>query len=140
VRGGAEKSPESFWHMSDSTDDLYREFIIEEYSNPQNKGQLPDADVVHKEENASCGDMMTVYLKVQDNSLSDIKWSGIGCAISVASMSLVSQYAKGKTFAEIQAVTKKDLEEVLGIRDISPNREKCLMLGLRAVQKAIIKL
>lgn len=122
--------------------DLYQEIILEEYAHPQNKGVLNDADAQHSESNSSCGDQVTVYLKwdSQRRKIIDTRWEGVGCAISMATASFLSEHLKGMTAADVQALQQVDLEKLLGIEDISPGRQKCLMLGLVAYQKAVQKI
>jgi len=122
-----------------NSSNLYQETILDELKNPQNYGELPDADVVVEETNASCGDEVTVFIKTDDTgySILDIRWTGVGCAISQASMSLLSEKIKGMSIAEIQNLSKEEMEELVGVDQISVGRVKCLMLGLKAVQKAL---
>lgn len=117
--------------------DLYQQVLLEELSHPQNKGELPDADVQYRALNASCGDDMTVYLKFDGDVVSAIKWHGSGCAISQATMSLLSQELTGMTKKEIREIQQDNLEELIGVSSISSGRIKCLMLGLSAVQRAL---
>lgn len=120
-------------------DDLYQEVILEEYSNPQNKGQLPNTDVKVAETNASCGDEVEVFVKFDQTGqkIQDVKWRGVGCAISMATASIVSQHILGKTRKEVLEIEQHDLEEMLGIPEISPGRVKCLLLALKAFKKAV---
>lgn len=120
--------------------DLYQEIIIEEYRHPHNKGEMIDADVQHRERNSSCGDEVTVFLKFDaEERISEVLWSGDGCAISISGMSLLSEFVKHKTTSEVLGLKKSDVEELLGIEEIAYGREKCLVLGLTAVQHAIKK-
>jgi nitrogen fixation NifU-like protein len=119
--------------------DLYHEVIIEEFQNRQNQGQLADADISLHNRNSSCGDEVTVYLKFDSTGqiIEQVKWEGDGCAISIAATSLLSAYIMGKTVIDVLALQKKDLEQMLGIDEIAYGREKCLLLGLQTIQKAI---
>jgi len=119
--------------------DLYQEMIMEEYRHPQHKGELVDPDFSWHERNSSCGDEVTVYLKLdpKHQQIADISWTGDGCAISMAAMSFVSQQVMGKSVAEVLKLNKKDLEKMMGIEEIAYGREKCLVLGLEAVQKSL---
>jgi nitrogen fixation protein NifU and related proteins len=121
------------------TDDLYQEVILEEYSNPQNKGQLQDADVKVAETNASCGDEVEVFVKFDQSGqkIEDVKWRGVGCAISMATASILSQHILGKTRKEVLEVEQHELEEMLGVSEISLGRVKCLLLALKAFKKAV---
>ncbi len=116
--------------------DLYQEIIIEEFRHPHNFGAMSDADYVIHERNSTCGDEVTMYLKVTpDGRISEVKWEGNGCAISMATMSVLSQVIQNKTFAEIKKMSQKDLEELLGLEEIALGRVKCLTLGFSALKK-----
>lgn len=123
------------------TKDLYQEVILEEYSNPKHKGQLDDADVKVAQTNASCGDEIEVFVKFDHSreKVEKVSWRGVGCAISMATASLVSDLIIGKSCQQVLALQQHDLEELLGIDEISPGRKKCLMLAMKAFQKAILR-
>jgi nitrogen fixation NifU-like protein len=121
--------------------DLYKEKIIDHYRNPRNFGDLSGATVKVREANASCGDMIELALKfkVQDlkgKVIEDIRFKGIGCAISTAAASLLTEAVKGKTVKRIKEMTDKKAVGMLGIK-VSPGRVRCLMLPWRALQKAV---
>lgn len=119
-------------------DDLYQEVILEEYAHPKNKGVLEQFDVHFAERNASCGDQIEVYLQFSDeDKINAVSWVGVGCAISMATASVLSEFIKGKTKLEIAQLKKEDLEALVGIDEIAFGREKCLLLSLTAFQKAI---
>ena len=119
--------------------DLYQEIILETYRSPQYKGSLADVDVTHVERNASCGDEVTVQIKMDQarKNVLEIRWQGEGCAISLATLDLLIPELQGQTVENILKKTKTDLLQRLGLEEISPGREKCLMLGLRAIQKGL---
>ncbi|HYD35043.1 MAG TPA: iron-sulfur cluster assembly scaffold protein [Vitreimonas sp.] len=121
--------------------DLYQEIILEEARQPQNVGQLEDADYVIHDLNASCGDEVTIYLKLDSKTkkIAAVKWQGQGCVISQAAMSLLSAHlmAHHITLDQIQLLSHRDLSEWLGINDISPGRLKCLLLGLNALKRKL---
>lgn len=116
--------------------DLYQQVLLEELASPQNKYEMEDTDVSFHAVNASCGDDMTVFLKMDGRTITDISWIGSGCAISQATMSLLSEEIKGKTVENVENISQHDLEELIGIDEISVGRIKCLMLGLSAVKSA----
>ncbi len=120
------------------TQDLYQEIILEEYAHPKNVGSLDGPDATVTETNSSCGDQMTVFLKfdAKTHQVTQVAWMGAGCAISMAMASILSEYLKGKTVQEIAAMTKKDLESMIGTDQIAFGRQKCLTLALHAFQKA----
>ncbi len=120
--------------------DLYQEAILDELRHPQNKGELPDADVTIHETNASCGDDVTVLIKFDSTGekIANLKWHGQGCAISQAAMSFLSEKIKGMSLNEIKAIQQADVESLLGLEEpIAYGRMKCLLLGLHAVHKAL---
>lgn len=119
--------------------DIYQEALIAEAQQPQNSGQLPDADVKHHETNASCGDEVTITLKFSKDkkTVEDVRWAGRGCVVSQASMSVLSEKLKGASLAQIKQWQKADLLPFFGMNDISAGREKCFLMGLKAVQKML---
>jgi len=119
--------------------DLYREQILDHYKNPQNFGQLKGADVVVKETNASCGDEFEFFLKLDAGKIADIKFQGVGCAISMAANSLVSEMVKGKTLQKVKTMTEKDIFKLLGVA-VNPGRVRCATLPLRALKKGLEQL
>jgi len=120
---------------------LYQEIIIDESQNPENFGVLDDSDFTATDGNASCGDTITVYINLTEDQkvIKDIKWQGEGCAISKASMSLLSQEISGKTVQEVMSMSQDNLLKLIGLDSISSGRIKCLMVGLSVVQKALEK-
>lgn len=119
--------------------DLYRATILEEASHPVNRGKLADYDLTYRYRNASCGDLFTVFIKLDETKslITTIGWEGEGCVISIAAMSLVSQQLANKTLEEVAGITHQDIGRWLGIDLISPGRIACVAIGLRTVQKAI---
>lgn len=119
--------------------DIYRENILDHYKNPRNSGTMDDADVSHREYNASCGDDLTIFMKFDGKgNLNDVKFSGKGCAISQASMSMLTEFVKGFTIQKIREVTKDDIFEMLGT-EIGPGRIKCALLPLKAINIGLEK-
>lgn len=113
--------------------DLYQEIILDHAGNPRNFGVLENPTYILKEANASCGDMVEIRLLVQSGVIVEVKWRGVGCAISTASSSMVSEMVKGKTLTEAKAITEKHLLKEMGLAEILPTREKCLLLPLKAL-------
>ena len=121
-------------------DDLYQEVLLEHYKNPQNKGSLSGEKnhvKVVKNINVGCGDELTVEVIIQDQTIQDLKWNGVGCVISMASMSVLSEYIKGKTIEEIEKIDEKRMIELIGLNEIVPARKKCMMLSINTIQRAI---
>jgi nitrogen fixation protein NifU and related proteins len=118
--------------------DIYREVLLEAANNPQNYGKLDDADVVSHHLNPSCGDEITVYIKTDRvGKIIDISWEGQGCIISRASMGELSELLKNMPHSEFEKIDKTTLLDLLGIETIAPGREKCLLVGLQTVKKAL---
>ncbi len=118
-------------------DDLYRDEILEHYREPHNFGTLDAPDASYEGHNPLCGDRITMMLIVDDaGAVSDVAFSGRGCAISQASASLLTDEIKGRPVAEIEAMTNQDILELLGI-EISPARLKCALLSLSTLQNAL---
>lgn len=119
--------------------DLYQTIIIEEATAPQNKGTLSHFDAQFSHTNASCGDEVSVQLAFSDDKqrVTAVAWQGVGCAISQAAMSFLSEAIKGKSLTEVLALQQRDMENLLGLDQITLGRTKCLMVGLIAVRKAI---
>ena len=118
-------------------DDLYRDEILEHYRQPHNFGTLESPDAIHEGNNPLCGDRITMMLTLDaTGSVSDVAFSGRGCAISQASASLLTDEIKGRSVAEVEAMTNQDILDLLGI-EISPARLKCALLSLDTLQHAL---
>lgn len=119
------------------SDSLYSELVLEESRHPHNEGVAADADVTVTEGVASCGDVAVVGLKITDKTIEKMSWEATGCAISRASISLLSSAVEGQSMAAVANWTIKDVLSLLHLEQISPGRERCLLLGLRALQRAL---
>jgi nitrogen fixation NifU-like protein len=118
-------------------DDLYRDEILEHYREPHNFGTLDAPDAVHEGNNPLCGDRITMMLALSDEgTVTDVAFSGRGCAISQASASLLTDEIKGRPLADVEAMRNQDILDMLGI-EISPARLKCAMLSLDTMQTAL---
>lgn len=116
--------------------DLYREEVMDHYENPRNKGEVSSPSMEGRDTNASCGDMIQYHLKTKDGKLVQVKWMGIGCAISTAAASKLSEWLEGKKVAEVKKMNEDELVELIGFA-VSPGRRKCLTLPVRVVMKTI---
>lgn len=114
---------------------MYSEKVMEHFSNPRNVGVMKDADGVGKVGNPVCGDMMTFYIKVKDNRISDVKFQTFGCGAAIAVSSMVSEMAMGKTLEEAGNITNDDVAKELG--GLPKNKHHCSNLGADALHKAI---
>ena len=113
---------------------LYREQIIDLYERPLNYGQLDHHHFSYEEDNPLCGDVIRIDVTLDDeNRVSEVKWSGDGCAISQASASLLTEEIKGMTLDEVKAFTKEELLELVGI-PLSMARVKCALLSLKVLK------
>lgn len=111
-------------------DDMYREYILEHYRHPHNFGTLEDFSFEAEGVNPLCGDELKVQVRLDaDRKVEALRFSGHGCAISQASMSILSDEILGKSIDEVAALTKDDVLELVGI-ELSPVRLKCALLGL----------
>jgi nitrogen fixation NifU-like protein len=122
--------------MSDMDDDLYREQILDHYKSPRNHGTLEGASVTAEGHNPLCGDQIVVDLKLADERIEGIRFRGQGCAISQASLSMLSERIVGMPIAEVAAIPRQDVEQMLGI-PLSPIRLKCALLGLGVIKVAL---
>ena len=117
-------------------DDIYREIILDHYKNPRNKGTLDPHDYSYEDVNPLCGDEIRVDVRVKDDRVSEIAFSGRGCAVSQASASILMEMVEGKSLDEVKAITKDDLLDEIGI-PVSPARLKCALLGLKVLKAGI---
>lgn len=114
---------------------MYTETVMDHFAHPRNAGVIEDADGVGEVGNPMCGDMMTFYVKVQDDILVDVKFQTFGCVAAIAVSSMVSEMAKGKKLDEVQGITNKLVAEALG--GLPPNKMHCSNLGAEALDLAI---
>ena len=116
--------------------DIYAERLIQYYEKPHNKGKISDATIHMHEENVTCGDVITIYLKINQGKVEDVKFEGDGCAISMASASMITDFIKGKSLADVEKMNVGTVMEVIGI-DPGPARLHCATLSMRAIKGAV---
>jgi nitrogen fixation NifU-like protein len=108
---------------------------MQHFSNPQNVGEIPDADGVGEVGNPVCGDLMTIYIKVKDDRVSDIKFKTFGCAAAIATSSIITTMAKGKTLDEALNISRNDVAKELG--GLPPQKLHCSNLAADGLKLAI---
>jgi len=120
-------------------DNLYRDFILEHYRQPHNRGVLDPADLAFADSNPTCGDEMSMTLRLGDGGtgIADVAFDGRGCAISQASASILTDELRGKSLDELRAIDPRDVVENLGV-PIGPARLKCALLSYKVLQGAVI--
>ncbi len=117
-------------------DDLYRENILEHYKNPANKGKIADSDYSFEDENPLCGDHLHIDLKTDEQGIiTEAKFDGHGCAISMASADMLLETLIGKSIEDVKQLGKQDVLDLLGI-ELSPVRLKCALLSLKVAKAA----
>ena len=117
-------------------DDIYRQYILDHYRDPRNHGHLESPDVHAADTNPLCGDRVELDLNVHDGHVSEVRFSGRGCAISQASASMLTEKIEGASLDELKAITPNDVLEMLGV-EIGPARQRCALLGLRVLHQGI---
>lgn len=115
----------------------YIDFLLDHYEHPRNRGSLDNADIILGGGNPGCGDIVTIYLKVDDQEkVSAVSFEGEGCTISQAGASIVTEMVTGKSLAEIEAMDLNAMIDELG-RDVVISRTRCATLGLGTVKGAV---
>ncbi len=117
-------------------ENLYREHILDHYGNPRNQGTLEDADISCELDNPVCGDVVRLYIRLTDGRVSEARFDGSGCVISMASASMFTEEIQGKTVEELKALQDEDVFRMLGIT-LGPVRAKCGLLPLRVLQNGL---
>ena len=114
---------------------LYSEKVMDHFQNPRNVGKLEDADGVGEVGNAKGGDMMKMYIKVQDNVITDVKFNTFGCGSAIATSSMATEMIKGKTLDEALTLSNKAVVEALD--GLPANKIHCSVLAEEAVRAAV---
>ncbi|MBD6955860.1 MAG: Fe-S cluster assembly sulfur transfer protein SufU [Thermoplasmata archaeon] len=117
-------------------DNIYMEFILENYRNPKNYGSMDNPTVERSGSNPLCGDEITIYLRIENNRIVDVRFTGRGCAISQASASILTEMIKGKDLDYVKGLKEEDLLSALGI-ELSPARLKCALLSYRVLKDSV---
>lgn len=114
---------------------LYSEKVMDHFANPRNVGELKDANAIGEVGNAKCGDIMRIYLKIQDDVIEDVSFKTFGCGAAIATSSMATELVKGKTIDEALKLTNKAVAEALD--GLPPVKMHCSMLAEEAVHAAI---
>ena len=114
---------------------LYSEKVMDHFRNPRNVGVIEDADGIGEVGNAKCGDIMRMYLKIEDDVIEDVKFETFGCGSAIASSSMATELIKGKPLSEVAQLTNKAVAEALdGLPDYKMH---CSVLAEEAIQSAL---
>ena len=114
---------------------MYTDKVMEHFKNPRNMGEIADADGVGTVGNPVCGDLMNISIKVKDNRLADVKFKTFGCGAAIATSSMTTELAKGKTLEEAMKITRADVAGSLG--GLPPVKMHCSNLAADALHEAI---
>jgi nitrogen fixation NifU-like protein len=114
---------------------MYSEKVMDHFQNPRNVGEIENADGVGTEGNPTCGDLMTIYIKVEDNIITDVKFKTFGCGAAIATSSMITEMAVGKTIEEALKITRNDVAEEL--EGLPPVKMHCSNLAADALRAAI---
>ena len=114
---------------------LYTDIVMDHFLHPRNVGEIADADGVGEVGNAKCGDIMKMYLKINDNVIEDVKFETFGCGSAIASSSMATELIKGKTIDEALAVTNKQVVDALG--GLPAHKLHCSVLAEESIKSAV---
>ncbi len=114
---------------------LYSDKVMDHFENPRNVGKIEDADGVGTVGNPVCGDVMKLYLKIDDDTIVDAKFKTFGCGAAIATSSMITELIKGKKIEEIKQITNKTVAEALG--GLPKNKLHCSVLAEEAVEAAL---
>lgn len=121
-------------------EEFYREIIIDHYKNPRFKGVLEEKKFSFEDDNPLCGDFLHIDIQTDEtNVITDARFSGNGCAISIASADLLIEALIGRSIEDVKKMNKQDILDMLGI-ELSPLRLKCALLSLKVAKAAVFGL
>ncbi|MEJ8553097.1 Fe-S cluster assembly scaffold protein NifU [Tepidibacter sp. Z1-5] len=115
---------------------MYSEKVMDHFMNPRNVGEIENADGIGEVGNAKCGDIMKIYLKVEDNIIKDVKFKTFGCGSAIATSSMATEMVIGKSLQEALTLTNKAVAEALD--GLPPVKMHCSVLAEQAIKSAII--
>ncbi|MEA3229955.1 MAG: Fe-S cluster assembly scaffold protein NifU [archaeon] len=114
---------------------MYSDKVMEHFKNPKNVGEIKDPDGIGEVGNPTCGDIVKITIKVKDKKIRDIKFKTFGCVAAIATSSMITELAKGKTIEEAENISKKDVSDAL--KGLPPIKEHCSNLAADALKKAV---
>jgi len=114
----------------------YSDKVMEHFTNPRNVGEIPDADGIGEVGNPQCGDIMKIYLRIEDNVIKDIKFKTFGCGAAIASSSMLTEMIKGKTIDDALKISNKAVADALD--GLPPIKMHCSVLAEEALHKALL--
>ena len=114
---------------------LFTDEVIDHFSNPRNAGELEDANGIGMAGDPSCGDTMKLYIKVEEDVITDVRFKICGCVAALASASVTTVLIKGKTIDEVLLITNKDISDALG--GLPEQKIHCSVLGEEAIRNAV---
>jgi nitrogen fixation NifU-like protein len=114
---------------------MYAKKVMELFLNPHNMGTMKNPDAVGEAGNPVCGDLMKIYIKVKDNKIKDIKFETLGCAAAIATSSIITDMAKGKTLEQVEKITGKDV--IKGLGTLPSIKVHCSVLAEEALKDAV---
>ena len=114
---------------------MYTEKVIDHYTNPRNVGEIENADGIGEVGNPVCGDIMKMYLKIENNVIVDVKFKTFGCGAAIATSSVSTEMIKGKTIEEALKLTNKDVVQALD--SLPPVKIHCSLLAEEAIRSAV---
>lgn len=117
------------------TEQVYTDIVMEHFNNPRNVGEIEDADAIGKMGSPQCGDVMWIYVKVEDDRIMDITFKTFGCGAAIASSSMLTEMARGMTLAEARELTDEKVAAALG--GLPPHKFHCSNLAASALHKAL---
>lgn len=114
---------------------IYSEKVMDHFTNPRNVGELPDANGIGEVGNAKCGDIMKMYLRIQGDTITDVRFKTFGCGAAIATSSMATEMIKGRTVEEALKVTNKAVMEALD--GLPPVKVHCSLLAEEAIHAAL---
>ncbi|MGI5885302.1 MAG: Fe-S cluster assembly scaffold protein NifU [Candidatus Spyradocola sp.] len=114
---------------------MYSEKVMDHFTNPRNVGEIPDASGVGTVGNAKCGDIMRIYLKIENGIIEDVKFKTFGCGAAIATSSMATEMVKGKSIEEAMKLTNKAVAEALD--GLPPVKMHCSLLAEQALKEAL---